>query len=83
MEPRTQVGPRVTKEVGEGDPAEEGLKEEDTDGPRVWEKLAKETHGIILLSVKQKEESSAEIVRGGVGLTTENHRGWQTIVCKM
>lgn len=56
MEPRTQVGPRVTKEGGEGDPAEEGgLKEEDTGGPRVREKLAKETHGIIFLSVKQRK----------------------------
>lgn len=51
----------------------------DSEGFCVRKRLARETHGIILLSVKHKKSHLLQVVRRRVDLIPENHKGLQTI----
>lgn len=56
MEPSTQEGYPLIKKRGAPVLREEGsLEEENTEGPRGWEKLAEKTLEVILLLMEQKE----------------------------
>ena len=77
VEQRTQTGadgPPATKEGETADAKHEGGPEEDIQVPWAQEKLAKGTHGLVLLFLKKKEAFSAEAGEAWSGRVTEDCR---------